>query len=143
MQITSRAGYLIALALAFLATRAEAADFGETTTSSSSVQFFVHGADWADLHYQVNGGTQLNVRMTPNGTNHSYDVTGLSNGATVRYFFTVGASTGAFDTAWTTFTFSGTTFNNTVKINLNSGNDSLSLTSVTATAQFWPPRVCP
>jgi len=50
--------------------------------------------------------------MTPSGSNHSYDVTGLSNGASVRYFFTVGASTGAFDTAWTTFAFSGTTTGN-------------------------------
>jgi beta-glucanase (GH16 family) len=73
------------------------------------VQFFVHGADWADLHYQVNGGVQLNVRMTPSGTNHSLDVTGLMAGAAVQYFFTVGLSTGAIDTASTTFTFTPTT----------------------------------
>jgi beta-glucanase (GH16 family) len=39
--------------------------------------------------------------------NHATNVTGLTNGATVRYFFTIGSSTGAFDTAWTQFTFSG------------------------------------
>lgn len=102
-------GYAIVLAAMFIAARASAADYGVTTTSSSSVQFYVHDASWADLHYQVNGGTQLNVRMTASGTNHTYNVTGLSSGAVVRYFFTVGATTGAFDTAWTQFTFGGTT----------------------------------
>jgi beta-glucanase (GH16 family) len=62
---------------------------------------------WADLHYQVNGGGQLNVRMNPSGTNHFFDVGGLSVGATVRYFFTVGLSTGAIDTPWTQLTFTG------------------------------------
>jgi|GEM_PF-3280382 len=99
-------GLVIAVAVMLFAGRAHA-DFGVTTTSGSSVQFFVHDASWADLHYQINGGTQLNVRMTANGVNHTYDVTGLASGATVRYFFTVGATTGAFDTAWTQFVFGG------------------------------------
>lgn len=102
------AGFVLALVMALFATRAEAADYGYTVASSSSVNFYVNGATWADLHYQINGGTQLNVRMNVSGTNNTYTVGGLSNGASVRYFFTVGASTGAFDTAWTTFTFTGT-----------------------------------
>jgi beta-glucanase (GH16 family) len=89
-----------------LATRAGASDWGVNVTSASSVQFFVHDASWADLHYQINGGGQLNVRMTPNGVNHSFDVGGLATGAVVRYFFTVGSATGALDTASTQFTFS-------------------------------------
>ncbi|HEY0190100.1 MAG TPA: glycoside hydrolase family 16 protein, partial [Kofleriaceae bacterium] len=88
------AGYIIALVLALFASRAEAADYGYTVASASSVQFYVHGATWADLHYQVNGGAQLNVRMAVSGTDNSYTVGGLSNGASVRYFFTVGASSG-------------------------------------------------
>jgi beta-glucanase (GH16 family) len=99
----------IALAVVLLAARANAADWGVNVASSSSVQFFVHGAVWADLHYQVNGGGQLNVRMNVSGTNHSFDVGGLAAGAVVRYFFTVGLTTGALDTAWTQFTFSPTT----------------------------------
>jgi len=109
MRIGARGlGCVIALAVMLLAGKASAADWGVNTTSSSSVQFFVHGADWADLHYQINGGGQVNVRMTPSGTNHSFDVVGLANGAVIRYFFTVGLSTGAIDTAWTNLTFSGT-----------------------------------
>jgi beta-glucanase (GH16 family) len=97
----------IALMIGLRAGPAAAAESGYTVTSSSSVQFYVRDASWADLHYQVNGGTQLNVRMTPSGTNHSYNVTGLTSGATVRYFFTIGLSTGAVDTAWQQFTFNG------------------------------------
>jgi beta-glucanase (GH16 family) len=60
------------------------------------------------VHYQINGGTQLNFRMTPSGNNHTYDVNGVAAGATVRYFFTIGSFTGgAIDTPWVQFTMSG------------------------------------
>ncbi len=87
---------------------AAAATSGHTITSPSSVRFHVEDAPWADLHYQINGGGQLNVRMNASGNNHTYDVTGVSGGATVRYFFTIGSfSGGAVDTAWTQFAMSG------------------------------------
>src|SRR5688500_17735037 len=38
--------------------------YGHTVVSSSSVQFWVKTAPWADVHYTVNGGGQLNVRMS-------------------------------------------------------------------------------
>lgn len=102
-------GLLIAMALLFSAGTSYAADSGYTVTSGSSVQFYVRDAVWADVHYQINGGGQQNFRMTVNGTNHSYNLTGLSSGQTIRYFFTIGLSTGAIDTAWQQFTFGGTT----------------------------------
>lgn len=109
LQTAARA-IALAIGLALLlvtATEAAAATSGVTTTSSSSVQFWVHDAPWADLHYQINGGTQQNVRMTPSGTNHTFDATGIPASATVRYFFTIGSSTGgATDTPWTQFTMS-------------------------------------
>ncbi len=94
------------VALAFLfTTEAFAQTYGHTITSSSSVRFWVNTASWADVHYTINGGTQLNYRMTASGTNHTYDVTGVPSGATVRYFFTIGRTTGgAVDTAWAQFT---------------------------------------
>jgi beta-glucanase (GH16 family) len=100
-------GGAIVLAVMLLASNARATDWGNTVTSASSVQFYVHDAIWADLHYQVNGGVQLNVRMNPSGTNHTYDVGGLTNGATVSYFLTINVASGAFDTASTQFTFTG------------------------------------
>lgn len=99
----------VALAVLFSPNAEAAATYGHTITSASSVRFYVNGANWADVHYTINSGAQQNFRMTPSGTNHTYDVTGIPNGATVRYFLTVGASTGAFDTAWTQFTMSGGT----------------------------------
>jgi beta-glucanase (GH16 family) len=87
---------------------AAAATSGHSITSPSSVRFHVEDAPWADLHYQINGGGQLNVRMNASGNNHTYDVTGIPGGATVRYFFTIGSfSGGAVDTAWTQFSMSG------------------------------------
>jgi beta-glucanase (GH16 family) len=100
---------LIGLAIYLVSARdAAAATSGFTITSSSSVQFWVNDAPWADLHYQINGGTQLNVRMVANGTNHTFDVSSVPAGATVRYFFTIGNATGgATDTPWSQFTMSG------------------------------------
>ncbi len=102
-------GWACALLIALVASPASAAESGVTVTSSSSVQFFVRDAAWADLHYQINGGTQLNVRMVASGANHAFDVGGLSSGAVLRYFFTIGLATGAVDTAPTQMTFSPTT----------------------------------
>ncbi|HMG54257.1 MAG TPA: glycoside hydrolase family 16 protein, partial [Kofleriaceae bacterium] len=99
---------MIGLAIStFAASEAAAATSGFTITSSSSVQFWVHDAPWADVHYQINGGTQLNVRMVANGTNHTLDVSSVPAGAIVRYFFTIGSSTGgATATPWLQFTMS-------------------------------------
>src|SRR4051812_42880290 len=88
-------GFLVAqwIAVAVLvlfAQEAAAATSGYTITSASSIRFTVNDAAWADLHYQINGGGQLNFRMIATGTNHAYDVTGVPSGATVRYFFTIG-----------------------------------------------------
>lgn len=103
-----RLGWALMIATMLFASPASAATWGVNNTSSSSVQFFVRDAVWADVHYQVNGGGQQNLRMNVSGVNHSFDLGGLASGATVRYFFTVGLSTGAIDTPWTQFTFTPT-----------------------------------
>lgn len=104
-----RATRWIAVAICLLfAQEAAAATSGYTITSSSSVRFHVNDAPWADLHYQIDGGTQLNVRMNQSDNNHTYDVNGVPSGAVVRYFFTIGSFTGgAVDTAWAQLTMSG------------------------------------
>jgi beta-glucanase (GH16 family) len=110
--MTGRTGILattgIAAAISLIGGEAAAATSGHTITSPSSVRFWVNDAPWADLHYQINGGGQLNVRMNQSGNNHTYDVTGVPGGATVRYFFTIGRfAGGADDTAWIQFSMSG------------------------------------
>jgi beta-glucanase (GH16 family) len=102
------AHWVVMVLSTLLAKEAAAATSGYTITSPSSVRFHVNDAPWADLHYQVNGGIQLNVRMNPSGNNHTYDVSGVPSGATVRYFFTIGNfNGGAIDTVWTELTMSG------------------------------------
>ena len=100
-----QAAQLLPAALCLLlSTGALAFTTGYTITSSTSVHFYVTDSSWTDLHYQVNGGGQLNYRMIHSGTGDTYDVTGLPAGATVRYFFTVGTGSTATDTAWASFT---------------------------------------
>lgn len=66
--------------------------------------FYVNGATFADLHYKVNKGVQLNVAMNPTGNgNFTYPVNNLQHGDTVEYFFTYNPGQGALDTPWFTY----------------------------------------
>lgn len=66
--------------------------------------FYVNGATFADLHYKVNNGVQLNVAMTGAGNgNYTYAVNNLKQGDTVEYFFTYNPGQGALDTPWQTY----------------------------------------
>lgn len=60
---------------------------------------------FADLHYRVNGGAQLNVAMSAVNGRKEYAVNGLNNGDTVSYWFTyLNPQTGlAVDTATMTY----------------------------------------
>ncbi|GIP26466.1 hypothetical protein J23TS9_15960 [Paenibacillus sp. J23TS9] len=66
--------------------------------------FYVNGATFADLHYKVNNGVQLNVAMTSAGnSNYTYPVHNLKQGDTIEYFFTYNPGQGALDTPWQTY----------------------------------------
>lgn len=66
--------------------------------------FYVNGATFADLHYKINNGGQLNVAMANAGNgNFTYPVKGLKQGDTVQYFFTYNPGQGALDTPWQTY----------------------------------------
>lgn len=72
--------------------------------TDGTVEFYVNGATFADLHYKVNGGGQVNVGMQSDGNgNYTYAVTGLSTGDTIEYFFTYNPGNGALDSQWETF----------------------------------------
>lgn len=77
--------------------------------SSTSVQFYVNSAPWADLHYSVNGGAQLNVRMAVSGTTNTYTVSNLKAGDVVRYYFTIGNGSGGATTITATTLTMGST----------------------------------
>lgn len=66
--------------------------------------FYINGATFADLHYKINNGGQLNVAMNPTGNgNYTYPVNNLKQGDTVEYFFTYNPGQGALDTPWFTY----------------------------------------
>ncbi|MBU5670658.1 glycoside hydrolase family 16 protein [Paenibacillus brevis] len=66
--------------------------------------FYVNGATFADLHYKINNGGQMNVAMTSDGNgNYTYPVNNLQSGDTVEYFFTYNPGQGALDTPWQTY----------------------------------------
>ena len=58
------------------------------------------------MHYTVNGGGQMNVRMLKEGSGNAYTVTGLKQGDVVRFNFTYWdpARNGAYDTALQSYT---------------------------------------
>lgn len=66
--------------------------------------FYVNGATFADLHYTVNNGGQMNVAMnhSSNG-NYTYPVNNLQSGDSISYFFTYNPGQGALDTATLTY----------------------------------------
>jgi hypothetical protein len=111
---------------------------GYTILSSTSVQFYANNASWADIHYTINDGGQQNIRMTHNADNtNTYTVTGIPAGATVKYFYTVGALSGTVtDTAWAQFTMTGATSSavSTSKSSVASSASSSSKSSVASSA---------
>ncbi|MEF2966568.1 glycoside hydrolase family 16 protein [Paenibacillus sp. M1] len=72
--------------------------------TGDNLLFYVNGATFADLHYKINNGVQLNVAMTSTGNgNYTYAVNNLQQGDTVEYFFTYNPGQGALDTPWQTY----------------------------------------
>lgn len=72
--------------------------------TGDDLQFYVNGASFADVHYKINNGAQINVGMTSAGSgNYVYPINDLQSGDTVQYFFTYNPGQGALDTPWLTY----------------------------------------
>ncbi|GGX65971.1 glycosyl hydrolase [Saccharospirillum salsuginis] len=74
-------------------------DVCATEIDGSTLRISVQAGGIADLHYTVNDGGQLNVRMATVEGGHQYDITGLNAGDRVDFFVTVIDGT-AYDTPW-------------------------------------------
>ncbi|QJR80683.1 carbohydrate-binding protein [Alteromonas pelagimontana] len=61
---------------------------GVEQVSADSIVFFVNTADWADVHYTINGQNQQNLRMNIEAGRNETRVNGLSAGDTITYWFT-------------------------------------------------------
>lgn len=62
--------------------------YGVNETAGDTLEFYLNTLDWADLHYTVNGGGQMNVAMLQSGGRNTYSVSGLAAGDVVAYSFT-------------------------------------------------------
>lgn len=72
--------------------------------TGDNLLFYVNGATFADLHYKLNNGGQLNVAMVPTGDgNYIYPINNLQYGDAIEYFFTYNPGQGALDTPWLTY----------------------------------------
>ncbi|MBB3193629.1 hypothetical protein CDN98_01245 [Roseateles terrae] len=110
------ARWLLAIAaLAGFVAPALAADYtqGVTSSGSSAVIWFKSSVNttWVDVHYQVNGGGQQNLRMGYNAGNARYEtqVNNVAAGTTLSYFFTYNNGNPAYDTPRFSATVGGST----------------------------------
>ncbi len=79
-------------------------DLCATEINGSTLRISIQAGGIADLHYRVNDGGQINVRMTADNGTHHYDIGGLASGDSVDYFITV-IDGPAYDTPWQEHTF--------------------------------------
>ncbi|MFT7559976.1 MAG: hypothetical protein ACI93R_001891, partial [Flavobacteriales bacterium] len=78
--------------------------YGFKVISATEIQFFAEASNFSDLHYRVNNGAQLNVRMIDDGQGRkTYNISG-SAGDTITGSMTV-ANPLAFDTEFFQYTF--------------------------------------
>jgi hypothetical protein len=84
------------------------ADFtaGVTKLSSTEASIYitpVTSALYVDVHYKINGGAQLNYRMTNSSGTWKQTVSGLSTGSSIEYWFTYEKSGPQYDSAHYTY----------------------------------------
>ncbi len=78
---------------------------GLTVIDTANVRIWFHSninSAWADVHYTVNGGAQQNFRMTFNNASGNWEqnVSGLTPGGVLYYYFTYEKAGIAIDTQW-------------------------------------------
>ncbi|CAM4006031.1 glycoside hydrolase family 16 protein [Pseudoalteromonas byunsanensis] len=87
-----------------------AGEFGISQLSTKSIRFYVNSNQWADVHYQINGGVQQNVRMNMNSGQNELVINGLNIGDEISYWFTYLKPNGAVDTKEQRFMISPATW---------------------------------
>ncbi|MCP4133735.1 MAG: glycoside hydrolase family 16 protein [bacterium] len=75
------------------------------TEASSSAFTFTSNvtSTWADVHFKINGGGQMNHRMSADGNVHTHALSGLNNGDLVSYYFTYEKNGLAYNSPWKSF----------------------------------------
>lgn len=104
--------WLFCSALGLLTGLAQAADFtqGVSVSGNRATIWFKSNVQtsWVDVHYQINGGTQQNLRMGyAAGTARYEQAATVAVGQTISYFFTYNKGVPAYDSPRYTFTVGG------------------------------------
>jgi Beta-1,3-glucanase/Peptidase inhibitor family I36 len=106
---------LMLAALSLLPTLSQAQDFSQgvdVAGNTATIWFRSNVATtWVDVHYQVNGGGQQNLRMTSANGRYEQRVT-VVTGNVLSYFFTYNNGGAAFDSPRFSFTVQGDTVGN-------------------------------
>ncbi len=104
-------GWMLLLAL-LLGLAAHAADFDhgvDVAGTTAKIWFKSNVATtWVDVHYQVNGGGQQNLRMAAANGRYEQPLT-VTNGNVLSYFFTYNNGGAAFDSSRFSYTVQGDT----------------------------------
>jgi hypothetical protein len=106
--------WVVFAALLTFGAHASAADFtqGVTVSGPTATIWFKSNVNttWVDVHYQVNGGPQQNLRMTYNSaTAQDEQPVTVASGNTLSYNFTYNNGSPAYDSATFTYTVGTTT----------------------------------
>ncbi len=105
--------WLCCAAFGPLSSPAWAADFsqGVAVAGNQATIWFKSNVNtsWVDVHYQINGGTQQNLRMGYQAANARYEQAAqVAPGQTLTYFFTYNNGAPAYDSARFSYTVSTT-----------------------------------
>ncbi|EAR08441.1 glycoside hydrolase family 16 protein [Reinekea blandensis] len=76
---------------------------GVNYIDANTAEVFLNTSDWADVHYTVNNGGQINVRMEQLGSKNVLTLYDLNPGDVIEYNFTYWTGDYAVDTAKTTY----------------------------------------
>jgi Beta-1,3-glucanase/Peptidase inhibitor family I36 len=104
-------GWMLLMALLMgLAVHAADFDHGVDVAGTTAKIWFKSNVatTWVDVHYQVNGGGQQNLRMTAANNRYEQPLT-VANGNVIGYWFTYNNGGSAFDSPRFSFTVQGDT----------------------------------
>lgn len=111
---------------------------GITQTAATAAQLYVNTTHWADAHYIINGGGQLNVAMTAQDGRKVVNLTNLPAGATIQYRFTYFNGSFAVDAPWSTFTLGSLSSSSVVSSSIAPVSSSSAPSSVAPSSSIAP-----
>ena len=112
---------------------------GISQTGTTAAQLYVNTTHWADAHYIINGGGQLNVAMMLQDGRRVVNLSNLPAGATIQYRFTYFNGSFAVDSPWATFTLGSPSSSSAPSsVTSSSAPSSIALSSIAPSSSVAP-----